>query len=38
MSFLDYLKQFEDEFKNAEVNTDEFGNIPDGKYKVRVDR
>ncbi|MFD1423403.1 DUF669 domain-containing protein [Laceyella tengchongensis] len=38
-SFMDYLKQFEEEYKKAEVKPSRSSEpVPDGTYKARVDR
>lgn len=38
-TFMDYLKQFEDAYKNAEVKTSRLSEpVPDGTYQAQVDR
>lgn len=39
-TFMDYLKQYEEAYQKAEVReqNNSFDELPDGKYKVQIDR
>lgn len=37
MSYADRLRQFDDQWRNAEVKENEFTPLPDGKYQVTVE-